>query len=111
MFADSLGTPPVRLKLPTRVMSGITGLYSGTLAKLLPNLPQRLTPGAINVLRMRRHADTTKAREELGYVPTDLASAVHEAFEFFYAQGMIPNPPVPRVSTPSASSSRPGATL
>lgn len=105
MFSETLGKPPVRLKLPTSLMSGITGLYSGALAKLFPNVPQRLTPGAINVLRMRRHANTTKAREELGYVPTDLASAVRDAYTFFYEQGMIPEPPVELPSQPLVGAS------
>jgi nucleoside-diphosphate-sugar epimerase len=94
MFADALGLPPVRLKLPGPLMAGITGIYSGTLSKLFPNVPQRLTPGTIKILRMRRHADTTKARSELGYRPTDLRSAVREAFAFFHREGMIPMPPV-----------------
>lgn len=94
MFADTLGMPPVRFKLPGPLMAGLTGIYSGTLSKLFPNAPQRLTPGAIRILRMRRHADTTKARTELGYRPTDLRSAVREAFEFLHREGMIPVAPV-----------------
>ncbi len=94
MFAETLGTPPVRLKLPGPLMAGITGIYSGALSKLFPNVPQRLTPGTIKILRMRRRADTTKARTELGYRPTDLRSAVREAFAFFHREGMIPTAPV-----------------
>jgi nucleoside-diphosphate-sugar epimerase len=102
MFSETLGRPPVRLKLPGPLMAGLTGLYSGTLSKLFPNAPQRLTPGAIRILRMRRHADTTKARTELGYRPTDLRSAVREAFEFFHRAGMIPVAPAPIQATAAA---------
>ncbi len=93
MFAETLGVPPVRLKLPAGVMAGITGMYSGTLAKFFPNMPQRLTPGAIGVLRMRRHADTSKARDELGYAPTNVANAVREAYADLYRRGLVPNAP------------------
>jgi nucleoside-diphosphate-sugar epimerase len=36
---------------------------------LFPDVPQHLTPGAVLVLTMRRRADISKAREELGYSP------------------------------------------
>jgi nucleoside-diphosphate-sugar epimerase len=89
-FSEVTGRPPPRLRLPPAVMSSITGLYAGALARFFPNMPQRLTPGAIRVLRMRRHADLTKARTELGYQPTDVGTAVREAFEFFAREGKIP---------------------
>jgi nucleoside-diphosphate-sugar epimerase len=103
-FSEITGRPPPRFRLPPGVMSSITGLYSGTLARFFPNMPQRLTPGAIHILTMRRHADITKARTELGYQPTDVATAVREAFEFFAHQGKIPRGTL-REATPSAGSS------
>jgi nucleoside-diphosphate-sugar epimerase len=103
MFSETLGLPPVTLKLPGPLMAGLTGLYSGTLTKLFPNVPQRLTPGAIKILRMRRHADTTKAQTELGYRPTDLRSAVREAFAFFHREGVIPVRPVEAEPQPAAA--------
>lgn len=93
MFSEVMGTPPVRMKLPAPVMAGLTGMVSGAMTKLFPNVRQRLTPGAINVLRMRRHADTTKAQNDLGYQPTNLLDAVREAFTDLYARKMIPNRP------------------
>jgi nucleoside-diphosphate-sugar epimerase len=89
-FSEVTGRPPPRLRLPPAVMSSITGIYSGALARFFPNMPQRLTPGAIRILRMRRHADLSKAKTELGYQPTDVATAVREAFEFFAREGKIP---------------------
>lgn len=90
IWSEITGIPPVRLKLPAGLMAGITGLYSGSLAKLFPNIPQRLTPGAIRILRLRRHADTSKARDELGWRPTTMRQACEEAFEFFAQEGMLP---------------------
>lgn len=89
MWSEVTGLPPVRLKLPAPVMSTITGAYSGTLSKMFPNMPQRLTPASIRILRMRRHADTTKAQTELGYKPSNIKDAVREAYAFFAAQGMV----------------------
>ncbi|MEM6995264.1 MAG: NAD-dependent epimerase/dehydratase family protein, partial [Myxococcota bacterium] len=105
MWAEVMGTPPVRLKVPAALMSGVTGLYSGALSKFFPNMPQRLNPGAISVLRMRRHADTTKAQTELGWKPTDLRSAVIEAYDFFARASMIERQPVVAVprEAPSAA--------
>jgi nucleoside-diphosphate-sugar epimerase len=90
IWSEVTGLPPARIKLPAAVMSGITGLYAGSLAKLFPNIPQRLTPGAIRILRLRRRADTSKSREELGWEPTNMRLAAEEAFEFFAQQGMAP---------------------
>jgi nucleoside-diphosphate-sugar epimerase len=90
MFAEITGLPPVRLQVPPALMASITGLYAGSLAKVFPNLPQRLTPGAIGVLRMRRHADTGKAQRELGYRPGTVRDAVRDAFVFFARQGKLP---------------------
>jgi nucleoside-diphosphate-sugar epimerase len=57
--------------------------------RFFPSRPQRLTPGAVRILRMERHADISKARRELGFDPTPLEDAVREAYEFFVARGEI----------------------
>ncbi len=90
MFAEVTGLPPVRLKIPAGLMASITGIYAGSLAKVFPKIPQRLTPGAIGVLRMRRHAETLKAQEELGYRPSNIRDAIRDAFVFFARQGKLP---------------------
>lgn len=90
MFSEVSGLPPVTLQVPPRLMASITGLYAGSLAKVFPKLPQRLTPGAIGVLRMRRHADTSKAQRELGYQPGSVRDAVRDAFVWFARQGKLP---------------------
>jgi nucleoside-diphosphate-sugar epimerase len=89
MFSEACGHPPPRLKVPPALMATVTGLYAGTFARFFPNMPQRLTPGAIRILRMRRHADLTKAKTELGYKPTDIRSAIFDAFEFYARSGMV----------------------
>lgn len=90
MFSEITGLPPVRLKVPAKLMASVTGLYAGSLAKVFPKLPQRLTPGAIGVLQMRRHADTRRAQDELGFRPTNVRDAVRDAFVFFARSGALP---------------------
>ena len=75
------------------VDAGYECLEAGQEPELCTNrlkaLLQRLTPGAIRILRLERHADTSKARRELGFVPTPHEDAVREAYEFFVARGEI----------------------
>jgi nucleoside-diphosphate-sugar epimerase len=71
------------------VMKTISHTYAATIRRLAPEAPQRLTPGAIEILAMNRHADLALAREELGYAPTSMREAVREVYEFFVMTGMI----------------------
>jgi nucleoside-diphosphate-sugar epimerase len=80
------GKPPLRLPAP--LMAGIAEVSSRVL-QLFPSLPQRLTPGAVRILRMHRRADLTKARMELGYQPTSIEEALRAAYEWFVADGQI----------------------
>ena len=80
--------PPLRL--PPALMAAIAGIASPVLSRLAPGLPQRLTPGAIRLLRMHRRADCSKAKQELGYQPTSAKAAVQDAFDWFVAAGQIP---------------------
>ena len=68
---------------------------------LAPGFPQRLTPGAIRLLQMRRRADTSRARNELGFRPGSIERAVEEAYAFHHARGAIHNPAarVPRAGS------------
>lgn len=91
MFSEVTGLPRVRFKVPAKLMASVTGLYAGSLAKVFPKIPQRLTPGAIGVLQMRRHADTRKAQEELGFRPSNVRDAVRDAFVFFAREGKLPD--------------------
>jgi nucleoside-diphosphate-sugar epimerase len=88
------------------MMAAFAGVASPILSRFFPDFPQRLTPGAIRLLRMRRHADTRKAQVELGYRPSNIESAVEEAYAFFCARGAIQNPAA-RQPTPGAAGRAP----
>lgn len=78
-----------RLRLHPSVMMGIARVVSPIMARLKPDDPQRLTPGAIRILGQHRKADISKARTELGYQPTSIEEAVKDAYQFFVSQGWI----------------------
>lgn len=88
-FAELFGGRKPRLRVPVPIMKTVSRLYAGTVRRLVPDAPQRLTPGAIEILTLHRHADLSLAREELGYRPTSIREAAREAHEFFCAKGMI----------------------
>ena len=92
LFERVTGVPRPARRLPAAVMGAFAAVASPFLSQFFPNVRQRLTPGAIRILRMRRHANTNKAQVELGYRPTELESAVEDAYAFFYARGAIKNP-------------------
>ena len=89
------GKPRPRLRLPPPAMAAIASVVSPVMSAFAPNRPQRLTPGAIHLLRMGRRADCSKAKQELGYSPTSVKEAVREAHEWFQSP---PRPvPVPQL--------------
>lgn len=89
LFIEFAGGRKPRLRMPVPLMRTVARAYAGTVGKLFPDAPQRLTPGAIEILAMNRHADISKARDELGYRPTSVREAVGEAYEFFCELGWI----------------------
>jgi nucleoside-diphosphate-sugar epimerase len=89
MWEEITGKPRPRLRLPAPVMGAIAEVVSPLLTHLWPSFPQRLTPGAVRILRLGRHADLTKAKSELGYKPTTLRQACIEAYEFHTRRGTI----------------------
>jgi nucleoside-diphosphate-sugar epimerase len=56
---------------------------------LRPDAEQLLTPAAIRILAMNRHADISKAKVELGFRPTSVEAAISEAYDWFVARGDI----------------------
>ena len=78
---------PVRL--PTGVMLPIAIVSEAVVKAFAPTYPLRFTAGAVRILALCRHADTTKAQNELGFVPTTVEDAVREAYEWFLADGQI----------------------
>jgi nucleoside-diphosphate-sugar epimerase len=110
LFEQVTGIPRPRWRLPAPMMAAFAGATSPVLSRFFPDFPQRLTPGAIRLLQMRRHADTRKAQVELGYRPSNIESAVEEAYAFFCMRGAIQNPaarqPTPGAAGPAPSESR-----
>jgi nucleoside-diphosphate-sugar epimerase len=83
------GVPRPKLRLPPALMAVVAEVTHFVGNTFFPNLPQRLTPGAVRILRQRRHADITKARTELGYSPTSIEDAVRDAYHHFIERGVI----------------------
>jgi nucleoside-diphosphate-sugar epimerase len=89
-FMESVtGTPRPRLRLPAPLMGAIATVTSPILTRFFPNVRQRLTPGAVRILRMGRRADVTKAKTELGFEPTSIKAAIQEAYDDFVRRGVI----------------------
>jgi len=80
------------LRLPESVMAGLASTSELLLGKVLPAADRRFTPAAVNFLRSRRRADCGKARDELGYRPTSISTAVSDAYESFVRRGLIQAP-------------------
>jgi nucleoside-diphosphate-sugar epimerase len=89
MWREVVGPRSRPMKLPAGLLSAVSSVYSGALSRFFPNVPQRLTPGSIRILTMQRHADTTRAKTELGWEPTTILEAVRAAYEFFAEHKMI----------------------
>jgi nucleoside-diphosphate-sugar epimerase len=110
LFERVTGVSRPRLRLPAPLMAAFAGVASPLLSRFAPDFPQRLTPGAIRLLQMRRHADTGKAQLELGYRPSNIESAVEDAYAFLCTRGVIQNPaarqPTPGAAGPAPSESR-----
>lgn len=92
LFEEVSGIPRPRRKIPTPIMYVFSEMASFYLSRIHPKFPQRFTPGAIRLLKMRRHANIQKAISELGYRPTSVRAAVHEAYAFHYGRNAIRNP-------------------
>ncbi|MCY4158669.1 MAG: NAD-dependent epimerase/dehydratase family protein [Bacteroidetes bacterium] len=92
LFEEVSGIKRSSRRIPPRLMLVASEIASFYLSKFHPSVPQRFTPGAIRLLQKRRHADTSKARNELGFKPTTIRDAVHEAYAFHYSRNAITNP-------------------
>ena len=99
LFEEVSGVARPARRIPSPLMLVFSEVASFYLSRFHPDFPQRFTPGAIRLLRKRLHADTGKARRELGYRPTSIRAAVHEAYAFHYHQRkVITNPAAKRPS-------------
>ena len=92
LYEEVSGIPRPRRKFPASLMLAFSEVASSYLSRFHPDFPQRFTPGAIRLLRKCRHADVSKAKLELGYQPTTIRDAVHEAYAFHYGRNAIKNP-------------------
>ncbi|WP_088241250.1 NAD-dependent epimerase/dehydratase family protein [Calothrix rhizosoleniae] len=79
--------PP--LKIPGAMMAGIAKVADFILPRFFPNVPRRFTSGAVRILRMHRHADISKAKNELGYQPTSIKASIQSAYDDFLRRGLI----------------------
>ena len=102
LFEEVSGIPRPRRRIPVHLMLVFSEVASFYLSRFHPSFPQRFTPGAIRLLQKRRHADTGKARRELGYQPTSIRAAVKEAYAFHYRRNAITNPQAKRPKAPAA---------
>ena len=103
LYEEVSGVPRPCRRIPTRLMLVFSEVASLYLSRFHPGFPQRFTPGAIRLLQKRRHADTGKARRELGYQPTSIRAAVREAYAFHYHRNAITNPLAKRPCITAAS--------
>ena len=84
LYQEVSGIPRPRRRIPASLMYVFSEAASFYLSRVHPDFPQRFTPGAIRLLKKRRHANLNKAKQELGYRPTSIRDAVHEAYAFHY---------------------------
>ncbi len=89
MFGEVSGRTRNLVRLPAGLVKKASNVYYRVASRWFPDVPQRMTPGAIEILSMHRRADTGKAQRELGYRPTSSREAIREAYEFFVEQGKI----------------------
>ncbi len=92
LYEEVSGVPRPRRRIPAQLMLVFSEVASAYLSRYHPDFPQRFTPGAIRLLKKCRHANLSKARQELGYRPTTIRDAVHEAYAFHYSRDAIRNP-------------------
>ncbi|MXW74315.1 MAG: NAD-dependent epimerase/dehydratase family protein [Chromatiales bacterium] len=103
LYEEVTGIPRPRRRIPANLMYVFSEAASFYLSRVHPDFPQRFTPGAIRLLKKRRHANLDKAKSELGYRPTSIRDAVHEAYAFHYHERKaITNPQAKRPSANGA---------
>jgi nucleoside-diphosphate-sugar epimerase len=86
---DRITSPRRRpMRLSPGTMRGIAEITTRVGAVIAPNAEPLLTPAALRLLRLGRRADTRKARDELGFVPTSIESAIEDAWNDFVARGV-----------------------
>ncbi len=92
LFEEVSGIARPARRVPAPVMLAFSEIASFYLSRFHPSFPQRFTPGAIRLLKQCRHANLEKAKRDLGYQPTSIRAAVHEAYAFHHQRNAITNP-------------------
>jgi nucleoside-diphosphate-sugar epimerase len=90
IFEEVSGRPRPRIRIDPRVLGAMAEVSSAFNNTFRPSAPQRFTPAAVRLLTQQRHTDITKAKTELGYAPTSIRRAVHEAYADFARRGLVP---------------------
>ncbi len=93
VFEEATGRPRPRFRVPVPLMKTMAHVSTFVLSNFFPNVQQRFTPAAVRLLNMQRKADTSKAQRELGFSPTDIRTAIHEAYAHFAERGLVPQSP------------------
>src|SRR6185295_607473 len=83
------GRPRPRLRFSPALMLPIAHVATFVMSNFFPHVQQKLTPGAVRLLGLRRSADKSKAQRELRYRPTSLEDALREAYQWFVERGEI----------------------
>ena len=89
MFEEITHRDRPSLRIPGAVMARVANVSDFILPRFFPDVPRRFTSGAIRILRMYRHADISKAENELGYQPTDMKVGIQSAYDDFLRRGLV----------------------
>lgn len=84
LFEEVSGIARPARQVPSPIMLAFSEVASFYLNRFHPDFNQRFTPGAIRLLKLRRHASLKKASQELGYQPTSIREAINDAYAFHY---------------------------
>jgi nucleoside-diphosphate-sugar epimerase len=90
VFEEVTGRRRPHLRLPPGLMARAAEVSSRLFDRFAPAAPQRFTPSAVRLLTEPRRMDVSKARSELGFEPTSVRAAIHEAYADFARRGLVP---------------------
>ena len=89
LFEEITNRDRPSLRIPGAVMASVAKVSDFILPQFFPDVPRRFTSGAIRILRMYRHADISKAKNELGYQPTDIKASIQSAYDDFLRRDLV----------------------
>lgn len=89
LYAEVTGQPKPRVRMPPRAMEVLALLAEGPRAVIAPHRDARFALSAVRFLRSERRVDCSLSRDVLGYRPTDIESAVEQAYRCFVDRGLV----------------------